>query len=112
MCTAEGTTKQSKSQWYEPQLDLPRTLDLIDLELGRMVDAIKALVKVEARFTPNSYRGLIAEVSWCFNQCRKLTKEQRLVIIDFIEDDTWATSLSEMLRLIDRLGEIKNNENK
>lgn len=111
MCTSEGSSKQSIFEWYEPQLDLPRTLDLIDFELGRMVDAVKALVKVEARFTPFAYRGLIAEVSWCLHQCRRLSKEQRLVIIDFIEDDTWATSLSEMLRLIDRLGEIKNNEN-
>ena len=111
MCTAEEICSQSNSQWYEPQPVLPRTLDLIDFELGRMVDAVKALMKVEARFTPFAYRGLIAEVSWCLHQCRRLSKEQRLVIIDFIEDDTWATSLSEMLHLLDRLSEIKNNEN-
>lgn len=111
MCTVVGSGEQNSSKWYEPQLDLPRAFDLIDFELGRMVDAVKALVKVEARFTPFAYRGLIAEVSWCLHQCRGISKEQRLVIIDFIEDDTWATSLSEMLRLLDRLSEIKNNEN-
>ena len=110
MCTAERTSNQRNSEWYEPQLDLLRGLDLIDIELGRMVDAIKALVKVEARFTPLAYRALIEEVTWCFHQCRKLSNEQRLLVIDFIEDDTWETSLSEMLGLIDRLGEINLDE--
>ncbi len=112
MCTAEETSKQRNSDWYEPQLDLPRGLDLIDLELGRMVDAIKTLVKVEARFTPFAYRALIQEVTWCFHQCRKLSNEQRLLVIEFIEDDTWATSLSEMLDLIDLLGVKKVDGNK
>ena len=111
MCTVQETTKERNSDWYEPQLDIPRALDLIDFELGRMVDAIKALVKAEARFTPLAYRALIQEVTLCFHQCRKLSIEQRLLVIEFIEDDTWETSLSEMLDLIDRLGRKKIDGN-
>lgn len=112
MCTAEKPSEQRNSDWYEPQLDLPQKLDSIDIELGRMVDAIKALVKAEARFAPRTYRPLIEEVILCLHQSRRLSREQRDLMIDFIENDTWATSLSEMLDLIDRLREKKDDGNK
>jgi len=92
-------------------LDLPRQLDLIDFELGRMVSAIEALINTEARFTQLAYCGLIAEVRWYFHQIRKLSKEQKKGgRIDFIEDDTLERNLCKMLGLIDRLGEIKSDE--
>ena len=44
MSNSEELSKAPKPEWREPQLDLSREFDLIDFELGRMVDAIETLI--------------------------------------------------------------------
>lgn len=106
MSNSKEVSKAPKFEWRESQLDLPRELDLIDFELIRMVNAFKSLMQTDARFTPLPFRGLIEEVRCCLHKSRKMSLGQPKLVLSFLEQDTWETSLLEMHGLIDGIGEI------